>query len=295
MLRRLCLIIWLVVALTLNSEAQITKEFKVQEKENVNLVKLDFSAYKGVSTVARDHSGLPIMIEASLAKVNILPTFNHSIKNQVLTAQLDHRNVESGGLGKSISSRLFSSDSEDFDHTWNIGLNTNFLYDLNLNFGIGKAKLDLSNINVTKCKIKTATADVFLNYGRKAPNPISMDTMSIMINMGNIEAHSLNYSNARQMIFDVNYGNVNLVFTGEMPNASNLKASVGAGSVNITLPDQDSPYIVKVNSTAMCRTSIPSYLKSVGNKTYVSKGYHEKASNLMTIEIDVSVGSVALK
>jgi hypothetical protein len=256
---------------------------------------LDFSSYKGISNIARDHSGLPLIIEASLAKVNILPSFHHSVHNNVLTANLDHRNVESESLGKSITSRLFPSSSDDFDHNWKIGLNTNFLYDLNLNFGIGKAHLDLSNINVTKCKIKTATADVFLNYSKNTPNPISMDTMSVFINMGNVEVNSLNFSNAKQMIFDVNYGNVNLTFHGDMSNASHLKASVGAGSVNITLPDQDSPYIIKVHSTAMCRTSIPPYLKSIGNKTYVSKGYKAGAPNLMTIEIDVSVGSVALK
>jgi hypothetical protein len=295
MLRRLCLLIWLVLAFNIDSEAQITREFKVEKKDNFSLVKLDFSSYKGISNIARDHSGWPIMIQASLAKVNILPTFHHSVQNNVLTANLDHRNVESESLGKSITSRLFPNSSDDYDHNWSVGLNTNFLYDLNLNFGIGRANIDLSNINVTKCKIKTATADVYLNYSKNTPNPISMDTMSVFINMGNVEAHSLNYSNAKQMIFDVNYGNVNLVFNGDMSNASNLKASVGAGSVNITLPDQDTPYIVKVNSTAMCRTSIPSYLKSIGNKTYVSKGYKAGANNIMSIEIDVSVGSVALK
>ena len=283
------------MVLNIDLNAQITKEFKVEKKDNFSLVKLDFSSYKGISNIARDHSGLPLIIEASLAKVNILPSFHHSVHNNVLTANLDHRNVESESLGKSITSRLFPSSSDDFDHNWKIGLNTNFLYDLNLNFGIGKAHLDLSNINVTKCKIKTATADVFLNYSKNTPNPISMDTMSVFINMGNVEVNSLNFSNAKQMIFDVNYGNVNLTFHGDMSNASHLKASVGAGSVNITLPDQDSPYIIKVHSTAMCRTSIPPYLKSIGNKTYVSKGYKAGAPNLMTIEIDVSVGSVALK
>jgi len=295
MLIRLCLVVWLVLALVIDSEAQITKEFKVEKKDNFSLVKLDFSSYKGISNIARDHSGLPIMIEASLAKVNILPSFHHSVQNNVLTANLDHRNVESESLGKSITSRLFPSSSDDFDHNWTVGLNTNFLYDLNFNFGIGRAHLDLSNINVTKCKIKTATADVFLNYSKNTPNPISMDTMSVFVNMGNVEVHSLNFSNAKQMIFDVNYGNVNLTFNGDMSQSSHLKASVGAGSVNITLPDQNTPYIVKVHSTAMCRTTVPPYLKSIGNKTYVSKGYKADAQNIMSIEIDVSVGSVSLK
>jgi hypothetical protein len=294
MLRKVCLLIWLIWAYHLDVNAQITRDFVVEEKSGFNLVKLDFSSYKGISSIKRDHSGWPVTIQAQLAKVNILPTFNHSIENNVLIAQLNHSNVESENLGKSLSYRLFSNDNEDFDHAWEVGLNSNFLYDLNFNFGIGRAELDLSNINVANCKVKTASADVVLKYSRN-PNPVSMDTMAVLINMGNVEAKNINYSNARNMIFDVNYGKINLSFRGEMPQASNVKASVGAGSVNITLPDESLPYRVKLYSTAMCRTSVPSHLKDLGNKTYVSKGYKEDAKNLMVIEIDVSVGSISLK
>ncbi|MEX0884005.1 MAG: hypothetical protein WDZ72_11085, partial [Cyclobacteriaceae bacterium] len=66
-------------------------------------------------------------------------------------------------------------------------------------------------------------------------------------------------------------------------------------SVNIKLPPEDLPYIIKINSTAMCRTKIPSYLKEIDTKTYVSKGYRNDAKNLMTFMIDVSVGSVSLE
>ncbi|MBS9522477.1 DUF4097 family beta strand repeat protein [Litoribacter alkaliphilus] len=295
MLRKVCLLVWSIWAFSGESSAQISKDFIVEERSGFNLVKLDFASYKGISRIQRDHSGHPLSIQANLAKVNILPTFTHSIEDNILFASLDHSNVESENLGKSLSSRLFSNTNDDFDHEWLVGLNSNFMYDLDLYFGIGKAILDLSNINVANCKVKTATADVSLEYGRRAPNPISMDTMAVIINMGNVDVQNLNFSNARHMIFDVNYGKVNLSFNGEMPQASHLKASVGAGSVNIELPDQSLPYKIKVKSTAMCRTSIPSYLREVGSKTYVSKGFSENAKNLLLIEIDVSVGSVALK
>jgi len=294
MLRKVGLLIWLVWAIHLDSKAQITRDFVVEEKNGFDMVKLDFSSYKGVSTVQRNYSGWPVSIQANLSKVNILPTFTHSIEEDVLVANLNHSNVESENLGKSLSYRLFSNDNESFDHSWEVGLNANFLYDLNFNFGIGRAELDLSNINVTNCKIKTASADVVLKYSRN-PNPISMDTMSVLINMGNLEAKNVNFSNAKNMVFDVNYGKINLSFKGEMPQASHVKASVGAGTVNISLPDNSLPYRVKINSTAMCRTSVPSYLREVGSKTYVSKGYQEDAPNLMVIEIDVSVGSISLK
>jgi hypothetical protein len=117
----------------------------------------------------------------------------------------------------------------------------------------------------------------------------------VTINMGSLYADDLHFSNARNLVFDVNYGSVNLSFSDMMAEASQISTMVGAGSVNIKLPSQDHPYLVKIKSTAMCRTKVPKYLKEVGHKTYVSRGYDEQAKNLMTFLIDVSVGSVSLE
>jgi hypothetical protein len=70
---------------------------------------------------------------------------------------------------------------------------------------------------------------------------------------------------------------------------------VGAGTVNIKLPPVDLPYFIKIKSTAMCKTKVPSRLRKIDDDTYVSKGYNKDAKNLMTFLIDVSVGSVSLE
>lgn len=275
--------------------AQISKQFVVEESEGFDLVNFEFSCYKGVSTFKRGHHGAPIFASASLGKVNILPSLTHRVSNGVLNAQLEHKNVESESLGRSLSYRLFSNSDEDFDHQWEVGLDPNYLYDLKLQFGIGKANLDFSNLPVSKCKVKTASADVYLGYAAKVANAILMDTLSVAINMGSLYGDDLHLSNAKKMLFDVNYGSVNLRFSELMADASEVFAKVGAGSVNIELPHQDLPYIVKIKSTAMCRTKLPTYLKEIEEKTYVSRGYTKDAKNLMTFMIDVSVGSVYLK
>src|SRR5690606_13117390 len=110
-----------------------------------------------------------------------------------------------------------------------------------------------------------------------------------------LDAKGINYSNAKSMFFEVNYGTVNLSFVDGIPGGSTVSTMVGAGSINIDLPSNNLPYIVKVKSTALCKTSVPKYLKEVGNKTYVSKGYSEDADNLMTFLVDISVGAVSLK
>ena len=295
MLNRLCLLIGLGIGISFQLTAQITKEFKVEEKHGYNLVHLDFNVYKGVSNIKRKQGDYPLHIHSDLAKVNILPSFSHNIKDKVLNAHLVHRNVESENLGKSLSYKLFSSSNDDYDHRWDVGLNSNYLYNLNLYFGIGKANLDLSHLPVSNCVIKSASADVFLDYTNKAANPVKMDSMLVSINMGNLEAHHLNYTNAKEMIFEINYGTLNLEFSGNMSEACKVYAMVGAGKVSITLPDESQPFILQIKSTPMCRIYLPKHLKDIGNKTYVSKSYKENASNLMQFTVDVSVGSVTIK
>ena len=45
----------------------------------------------------------------------------------------------------------------------------------------------------------------------------------------------------------------------------------------------------------MCRTSIPKYLRSLGDETYVSKGYDPDDPNLLELIVDVGVGSLTVE
>jgi hypothetical protein len=295
MFKKLCLLIWVLIGCVYNVEAQITKEFIVKETEGFNLVKFDFSSYKGNSLIRKNTFGQPIRVHAHLATVNILPTFSHTIAGGVLNAHIEHQNTASESLGKSLSYRLITGSNESYDHDWFIDLNSSFLYDLNFDFGLGKASFDLSYLPISKCKIKTASADVALDYSGRFLNVAPMDTMMVVIKMGSLDAQRINYSNAKHMLFDVHYGSVNLSFEENVPGGSTVSTMVGAGSVNISLPSTHLPYIVKVKSTAMCRTSVPKHLREIDNKVYVSKGYKKNAEDLMTFLIDISVGAVSLK
>ncbi|MCH7412795.1 hypothetical protein MM213_04805 [Belliella sp. R4-6] len=295
MLRGLCFMICLVFGVEIPSKAQINKIFKIEERKGYNLVHVDFNVYKGITELKRNHGDLPLIINSSLSKVNILPTFSHEIKDGVLSTHLVHRNVESETLGKSLSYKLFSSDSEDFDHKWDVGLSSNHLYDLDLYFGVGKADLDFSYIPVSNCKIKSASADIKLDFSKKVANSVTMDTMMVSINMGSLDATNINYANAENMIFEINYGTLNLSFSENILHDLKVSAVVGAGKVNLTLPDQSQPYRLKIISTAMTRTHLPKYLKDIGDKTYVSKSYKADAPDLMELTIDVSVGSLTVK
>lgn len=295
MLSKFCLIFGFIIGFISPSQAQIIKEFSVEDRVGFNLVHLDFNVYKGVSEIHRIIGENPIFISSELSKVNILPIFSHNISEQILNTTLTHRNVESENLGKSLSYKLFSSTNDDFDHKWDVGLNSNFLYNLQFHLGVGKANFDLSHLPISNCIIRSTSADVSLDYSKKMANSVKMDTIMVSINMGNLDAKNVNYTNAKEMIFEANYGTISLAFNGHMSESCNISAVVGAGKVELQLPDENQPYIVKIKSTPMCRTYIPKGLKEIREKTYVSKSYKEDATNLMTFSVDVSVGSVTLK
>lgn len=295
MLVRLYLILCLLIGLITLAKAQITKEFRIDQKEGFNLVQVDFNVYKGISEIKRHKDESPLLVTCQLSKVNILPSFSHEVKNKVLNSSLVHRNVESENLGKSLSYKLFSSSSDDFDHTWKVGLNSHYLYALNFHFGIGKANFDLSHLPISNFIIKSASADIKLEYSQKLANSVKMDTMMVSINMGSLEANQLNLTNAKKMIFETNYGSLNLSVSEKMSEPCQIFATVGAGKVDFHLQDDNQPLIIKIKSTAMCRTNIPKHFREIAPKTYVNKAYKENAENLMKLNIDVSVGSVTIK
>jgi hypothetical protein len=203
--------------------------------------------------------------------------------------------VESENLGKSITSKLFSGSSDDFDHSWDVALSTNYLYHLDFNLGMGKSDFDLANLTISQLKVKSASADVFIHYGSNSPNQVQMDTLLVTLNMGTVMINNANFTNAKRMIYEVNYGKIDLNFSEGMHNASHVSAAVGAGSIHLRLPSDSFPIKIKVRTTAMCKTTLPKYLKTLEKGIYVTKGYDASDPRLMELILDVGVGSLTVE
>lgn len=295
MLRKLCLLFLGIIGCVGVSWAQLVKEFKVSEKKGYEMVHLVFSSYKSTTLVRRIRTMEPIYVHGHLQKTNILPVFSYDIKNNILETSLVHKNVEADNLGKSITSKIFSGSKSDFDHTWDIGLASNYLYNLDFNLGMGKTEIDLAQLPISNLKVHSASADVLIHYGAKNPNQVQMDTLLVTLNMGSVELDDINYSNASQMIFEVNYGSLDLNFSDAMPNKCQVIAAIGAGSLNLSLPDDSYPIKIRMKTTAMCRTSLPKYLKSIDKHTYITKGFNESDPRLLELILDVGVGSLTIE
>ena len=274
--------------------AQFVREYKISEKKEIDLVHLDFTTYKSVTQLKRVKTQDPLYIHGHLSKSNILPEFNYSEKRNILETQLIHRNVEPSNLGKSITTKLFFSET-DFEHSWDIGLTSNYLYELDFNLGLGKAEFDLSQLTISNLKIKSASADVSIKYGVDSPNKVAMDTLLVTLNMGKVEIHQANYTNSKKIILEVNYGKVELDFSEGKALASQVIAAVGGGSILLKLPSYSNPIKLKIKTTPMCRTSLPKFLKAIDEETYVSVGYNPLVTDFLDLVLDVGVGSITVE
>ncbi|RIW16412.1 hypothetical protein D0X99_08620 [Algoriphagus lacus] len=294
MLKKLgLLIIWIVVGV-IPGQAQFVREYKVTERKGFEMVYLNFSSYKSLTQLKRVKTQDPIYIHGHLLKSNILPDFKYSVHHNRLDASLEHKNVEADNLGKSITSKLFSDDA-DFDHSWDLGLGSNYLYHLDFNLGLGRADFDLAQIPISQLKIKSASSDVLIHYGTEVPNQIEMDTLLVTLNMGTVEVQNANFTNARKMILEVNYGKIDLNYSDGLARSCQVIAAVSGGSVHLKLPPDTNPVKIRIKTTPMCRTSLPKYLKSLDKETYVTRGYKASDPRLLELIIDVGVGSVTIE
>lgn len=294
MLRKLCLLLLGVVGLSTLCAAQIVKEYHVTERKGFNLVKLDFTTYKSVTQVKRVMASDPVSIHGHLTQTNILPDFSKNLQNNVMEVSLVHKNIESDNLGKSITSKLFSGKGDDFDHSWDLGLNSNFLYDLNFLLGMGRSDFDLAMLPVSKLKIQSASSDVMIHYGELEPNRVQMDTLLVLLNMGTVDIPQANFTNAKKIIVEVNYGKINLDFGDGMSSSSQVIAAVGAGTLNLHLPSDSFPVKIKMKTTPMCRKTLPKFLKAQDDDTYITKGYSPDDPRLLELTLDVGVGSIVI-
>jgi hypothetical protein len=294
MLKKLCLFLCLLLSTVGLVCAQFVKEYRVAEKAGIEKVSLNFSSYKSETKVKRSAGMDPLRIHGHLLQANILPDFRSFVSTNRVAASLIHKNIESDNLGKSITSKLFSTTT-GFDHSWDVGLTSSYVYDLDFNLGMGTADFDLAQLAVSTLKIKSASADVLIHYSSNTPNPIGMDTLLVTLNMGAVDLHQAQLAQAKKVIIEVNYGQISLNYGQPQTSKAQVIAAVGGGTIYLKLPPESSPVKIRMKTTPLCRIVLPDYLRAIGEDTFVTKGYAASDPRLLEFILDVGVGAITVE
>lgn len=219
------------------------------------------------------------------------PTIESQLTDRINTVHVNYKRSEEFFMN-SITQRIFNSDAGE-DKQWDYFLSDQKPLQLNLDYAIGSAEADLSNLPVERLMIRTGNADVKVEYQDGMPNLVTMDTLYAKVEMGSLTINRINFANARIVIADVVFGGLFVNYSQSPSQASEVKASVGAGTLVIGLPNSARiPVVIKIHDSPLCHVSLPKYFHKTDKDTFVNDFYHSGEKNTVSFDLDVAVGHI---
>jgi hypothetical protein len=274
--------------------AQESRHFRVEQNHKYRTITLNYSASSGVCYLARGEDNDAL----SVYSTRDIDEFNHSFYRQEfgdnlnIELSLDEKNNET--FSQSISNKVFSKSKPE-DNIWKIILAEDIPYNLNLSYGIGAAYIDLAGLSVNNLKVKTGSADVNIGYLTSMPNSINMDTMAIKVDLGNVSVRQIYLANVSYISAEVGFGNMLLDLAEPMDKPCRVKASVGAGTLEILIPKTGQPVIIRVKKSMLCDVKLTKSFKETDENVYTNMDIDADASDILEFEVDVSFGTIIFK
>jgi len=277
-----------------SSSAQVQKHFKIEHSSEYKSVTLNYGSTSGVCYVSPSESDESIAIYSDRDIDEFIHTFNKSNNDANLEINLSLEDKKKQTFSQSISNRVFN-DARIENNTWKVLLTEDLPYNLNFNFGVGEAHIDLSGIKVTRFNVRTGSADVNIGYLSDMPNPILMDTFKVKVDLGNVVIRKLYMSKAQNILAEVGFGTMQLDLAEPSSVSSNVKASVGAGTLEILIPKSDCSIIIKTNDSMLCDVHLTKSFKEISKNVFVNQEYDEESANKLFFDVDVSLGTIIFK
>lgn len=283
-----------VVCLAGSSTAQVQKHFKIENNSRYQAVTLNYTSSSGVCYVSPGESDEPIAVYSDRDIDEFNHSFNKSTNNNSLEIDLAIEAKNKQTFSQSISSKVFRGEKPQ-DNTWKVFLTEDIPYNLNLNYGVGEAYVDLSALKVNRFHVRTGSADINIGYLTDMPNPIVMDTFNVKVDLGNVVVRKLYMARAENVKAEVGFGSMMLDLAEPPSVPSHVKASVGAGSMEILIPKSDCSIIVRIKDSMLCDVRLTKSFREISDNVYVNELYDEDSDNQLSFDVDVSLGSITFK
>ena len=224
------------------------------------------------------------------------PQYEENIVNRtkVVKVKLDEKN--NNYLSATISKQMFGSRPMSVDdYTWKVYLSKLKPMDIDLRYAVGDTYVDLSDLPIERLKIKTGSANVRINYNKGLGNQMEMDTFMIVVDMGTFEAKNIHLSRSGNIIADVGFGNVQMDFGDAEVITTEVRATVGAGKLEIILPHKNVPVKININDSPLCHIKMPKEFQETTENVFITPEFNENQANYINFNVDVVVGSIVFK
>lgn len=265
-------------------------QFTVDNGSHYEDIDLELKSTTGTCEIVPSANYSPVYVVSKSSAPSLNPTFVSEVREETnfVSLQLNEAPIE--GLGRNIR-KIFGSEEEDIH--WKVYLSRQKPLNLNLHYIMGDADIDLTKLPVRKLAVNTGSADVRIRYQEGSENTVEMDTFYAKVDMGSLRVDRFNLSRAKELTADVGFGKLYLDMSDKLANDCTVRASVGAGSMEVVLPADDVPTIVYINNSALCKVKMCDSFRQLEKNVYVNKAYNGDTDNLLTFHVDVAMGSLS--
>ena len=278
-----------------SSYGQIQKHFTVENDSSFDKVDLTLSGGSGTCYIRPTPNVNPVNIYGRSESNAPSPQCETILVQRIQKVNV---NFIDGKMNESSIKKMpfsvFTSEGKD-SNQWHIYLSKKKPVKLNLNYGMGNAYVDLSGLTVEKLNINTGSANVNVGFVSGQYNQMEMDTFCIKVDLGELEARQVTLSNAKNIIADVGFGSLYLDFTEKSKVKSQVNATVGAGNLVVNADESINPMIIYIKNSPLCRIKIPEGFTKIRENVFVNSQYDQDAENLITFNIDVTMGNIIFK
>lgn len=274
--------------------AQVKRHYHVLPVHEEQTVKLFVNATTVACRINSTHNMHAVSIYGYPQNEDFDPIFSNFVQQGQRIVKLNFED-QTENFTSSISGKMFNGSGKNTEQPWHVYLSRSTPFHLNLRYGMGNSAVDLSGLAVKNCKINTGSADVKVGYFANVPNKVQMDTFYAKVDLGVLELDQPHLSRAREIIADVGFGKMQMRFAESSGSKCQVYASVGAGSLEVSLENSDIPVIVHINDSPLCRIKMREVFTEIRPNVFVNQSYSVGGEDLLTFNIDVAMGNVTFR
>lgn len=289
------LLLLVLVGNTLTVFGQLKKQFSIEGTDQCEQVMLTLKAKTGNCFIRPSQNNDILNIYSNQDLAEYAHSFSNEISGKTCMVKLQLQQDNQNGVGHKISYKVLGAEAAGTDKFWKVYLTDSKLYSLDLDYGLGNANIDLSGLAVKKFKISTGSADVNIAYSSGIENKVEMDTFMVKVDVGSVTVKQIDLTRAKIVMADVGFGNLSLDYVNVPLHGNNVKGSVGAGNLVITLPDQNVAVLVKITDSWLCSVHLSKNLKKISENTFANAAYAQNPKNALVFDLDVSMGKIIFR
>ncbi len=291
---RLVTVVVVCLSISSGAYAQLKKFYTLKQSNEYDTVDFTLKAATGHSFVknyAEQTDPMVIYGNPDLERIN--PSFKTKYSGKTCYASLELNAFNSHSFGDGFTFVMAKKTKEEHGNYWKILVNNEKVYRFHMKYGVGNTEVDLSNIKLDKLWLNTGSANVTVGYQPESRNLIKMDTFFVKTDMGSIQTKYLGNSRANTYMADIGFGTAQLDFRGCDNEKVRCNAKIGAGSLDVLIPTKSTPVIIYVKESPFCGIRMSEDFEMVEKNVYVNRSYSAKATNLMTFDIDLALGTIS--